>query len=274
MFGIDPVTGPHRPPGRHRRARAAPSRWSAARSTAPATCSTRHAKVLEFDANDGPALARRRPAAARRAVERGRRGLRRPAGRRVGHRRRTASSGCSSPARSPPRSAACPPGPIYGPGPVAETFPEPLTELERDLWVPPLREAVQEAVLLAGAATPADVDASEVVVAVDGHVAIDLRLAGEIRPSGRVGQQAQPGPGRPPPAGRLAGRPAAGGPARAWPSTCSTASTPTSRPCRALADLTSRQLIALLHRSQDDPAGAARPRDPHGHAHRHRATTA
>ena len=25
------------------------------------------------------------------------------------------------------------PGPIYGPGPVAETFPEPLTELERDL---------------------------------------------------------------------------------------------------------------------------------------------
>ena len=35
---------------------------------------------------------------------------------------------------------------------MAETFPEPLTELERDLWVPPLREAVQEAVRLAGAA--------------------------------------------------------------------------------------------------------------------------
>ena len=29
-----------------------------------------------------------------------------------------------------------PRGPIYGPGPVAETFPEPLTELERDLWGP------------------------------------------------------------------------------------------------------------------------------------------
>jgi pyruvate,water dikinase len=75
-----------------------------------------------------------------------------------------------------------PRGPVYGPGPVAETFPEPLTELERDLWVPPLREAVAEAVLLAGAATQADVDASDVVVSVDGHVAIDLRLAGEIKP--------------------------------------------------------------------------------------------
>jgi rifampicin phosphotransferase len=75
-----------------------------------------------------------------------------------------------------------PRGPVYGPGPVAETFPEPLTELERDLWVPPLREAVAEAVLLAGAATQGDVDASEVVVCVDGRVAIDLRLAGEIKP--------------------------------------------------------------------------------------------
>lgn len=75
-----------------------------------------------------------------------------------------------------------PQGPIYGPGPVAETFPEPLSELERDLWVPPLCEAVTEAVLLAGAATPAEVAASDVVVAIDGHVAIDLRLAGEIPP--------------------------------------------------------------------------------------------
>jgi rifampicin phosphotransferase len=73
-----------------------------------------------------------------------------------------------------------PQGPVYGPGPVAETFPEPLTELERDLWVPPLREAVAEAVVLAGAITPAEVAASDVVVAIDGHVAIDLRLAGEV----------------------------------------------------------------------------------------------
>ena len=71
---------------------------------------------------------------------------------------------------------------MYGPGPVAETFPEPLAELEHDLWVPPLRDAVREAVLLAGLATPKEVAASGVVVSMAGHVAIDLRLAGEITP--------------------------------------------------------------------------------------------
>ena len=45
-----------------------------------------------------------------------------------------------------------PRGPLYGPGPVAETFPDPLRPLERDLWVPPLREAMREALVLAGAA--------------------------------------------------------------------------------------------------------------------------
>ena len=85
-----------------------------------------------------------------------------------------------------------PSGPIYGPGPVAETFPEPLTELERDLWVPPLRRAVREAVLLAGAATPAEVERSEVVVSVDGHVAIDLLLAGAIPRKRGVGQRLNP----------------------------------------------------------------------------------
>jgi pyruvate,water dikinase len=78
-----------------------------------------------------------------------------------------------------------PQGPIYGPGPVAETFPEPLTELERDLWVPPLREAVAESVVLAGAATRRQVEESEVVVAINGHVAIDLQLVGAL-PERRV----------------------------------------------------------------------------------------
>ena len=76
-----------------------------------------------------------------------------------------------------------PDGPVYGPGPVAETFPEPLTALEQDLWLPPLRDAVREAVLLAGTATHAALNASEVVVSVAGRVAIDLRLAGEIAPT-------------------------------------------------------------------------------------------
>ncbi len=87
-----------------------------------------------------------------------------------------------------------PQGPIYGPGPVAETFPEPLTELENDLWVPPLHDGVREAVLLAGAATRSEVDASDVVVNVTGHVAIDLRLAGVIRPERSVLSRLNPMP--------------------------------------------------------------------------------
>jgi pyruvate,water dikinase len=75
-----------------------------------------------------------------------------------------------------------PQGPVFGPGPIAETFPEPLAELEHDLWVPPLRDAVREAVVLAGMVTRKEADASEVIVSVGGQVAIDLRLAGEIRP--------------------------------------------------------------------------------------------
>ena len=125
-----------------------------------------------------------------------------------------------------------PRGPIYGPGPVAETFPAPLTELEHDLWVPPLREAVREAVLLAGSATAAEVDASEVVVCVDGHVAIDLRLAGEIKPKRTLLRTPQPGPGRPPACAARGGSGGCGPRCPAWPSTSSTAPTPTSRPCR------------------------------------------
>lgn len=85
-------------------------------------------------------------------------------------------------------------GPIYGPGPVAETFPEPLTELEHDLWVPPLKDAVRAAVLLAGTASPAELAASDVIVNVSGHVAIDLRLAGEIQPKHSAWNLINPAP--------------------------------------------------------------------------------
>ena len=143
-----------------------------------------------------------------------------------------------------------PRGPIYGPGPVAETFPSPLTELEHDLWVPPLREAVREAVVLAGSATEAQVAASDVVVCVDGHVAIDLRLAGEIKPKPTHGQQAEPDPGRLVACEEHGGWAGCVRRCRAWPNTCSTAPTPISRRFRRSASSTSRQLIALLHRSR------------------------
>ena len=88
------------------------------------------------------------------------------------------------------------------------------------------------------------------MVSVDGHVAIDLRLAGEIKPKLTILRRLNPVPA----SRRLRGAWRVGRlrirAARAWPSTSSTASTPISRPCRRSHDLTSRQLIALLHRSR------------------------
>jgi phosphohistidine swiveling domain-containing protein len=142
-----------------------------------------------------------------------------------------------------------PRGPIYGPGPVAETFPSPLTELEDDLWIPPLREAVREAVLLAGAATKAEVEASEVVVSVDGHVAIDLRLAGEIKPKHPIAHKLNPIAGF----RSLRGAWTVGRLRSALPRLAENLLDRTDADLEAvpaLTDLTSRQLIALLHRSR------------------------
>ena len=146
---------------------------------------------------------------------------------------------------SPPSSGACPAGPIYGPGPVAETFPEPLTELEHDLWVPPLRDAVREAVLLAGTASRRDVAATEVVVSVHGHVGIDLRLAGDITPRLTLWRTAQPAPAGPPPASARGG---SAGSAPRCPASPSTSST------EADADL---EAVPPLDRAHEPPAHRA-----------------
>ncbi|MGH9138964.1 MAG: PEP/pyruvate-binding domain-containing protein [Acidimicrobiales bacterium] len=141
-------------------------------------------------------------------------------------------------------------GPVYGPGPVAETFPSPLTELESDLWVPPLRDAVREAVLLAGSSTQAEVDASDVVVCVDGHVAIDLRLAGEIKPKQTLVRKLNPVPA----IRSLRGAWRVGRLRAALPRLAEHLLDRTDADLEdvpALTDLTSRQLIALLHRSRD-----------------------
>ncbi len=142
-----------------------------------------------------------------------------------------------------------PRGPVYGPGPVAETFPAPLTELENDLWVPPLREAVREAVVLSGTATQAQVDASDVVICVDGHVAIDLRLAGEITPNQKVVHKLNPIPA----ARQLRGAWRVGRLRSALPQLAEHLLDRTDADLEAvpaLSELTSRQLIALLHRSR------------------------
>lgn len=68
-------------------------------------------------------------------------------------------------------------GPVLGQGPLAETFPDALAPLERDLWLEPLRTAVVAALRVAGTAGRA-LERSPVVTAVHGHVVGDLTLLG------------------------------------------------------------------------------------------------
>ncbi len=69
-------------------------------------------------------------------------------------------------------------GPVFGPGPVAETFGLPLRPLEVDLWVDPLRDGVREALRITGARSPRQLRRSPAVVVVGGRVAADLDLLG------------------------------------------------------------------------------------------------
>ena len=93
-------------------------------------------------------------------------------------------NGCLWLLQSRPVTAAAAPaavrGPVLGPGPVAETFPDPLGPLEEDLWVPPLRLALTESLHLTGAASRRRLASSSVVVTVGGRVAADLGLLGAL----------------------------------------------------------------------------------------------
>lgn len=66
--------------------------------------------------------------------------------------------------------------PVYGPGPLSETFPDPLSTLEQDLWIPPLREALAFALRTVG--VKHRIDPTAAVIVVDGRPAIDLDLIG------------------------------------------------------------------------------------------------
>ncbi|QXJ23242.1 hypothetical protein AGRA3207_004375 [Actinomadura graeca] len=80
----------------------------------------------------------------------------------------------------PPRRA-----PLLGPGPVAETLPDPLSPLEEDLWLVPLDRGLGEALATAGAVSRRALRRSPTVRAVGGRAAADLRRlgAGPGRPS-------------------------------------------------------------------------------------------
>jgi pyruvate,water dikinase len=78
-------------------------------------------------------------------------------------------------------------GPVLGPGPLGETFPDPLGELEIDLWVRPLREGVMEAMKETGAVDGRRLARSPVVTTVHGRVAADLELFGYVRTRSPLG---------------------------------------------------------------------------------------
>jgi rifampicin phosphotransferase len=83
--------------------------------------------------------------------------------------------------QSRPVTAAARPvgrGPLLGPGPLAETLPGPLSPLEADLWVEPLREAITGAVEAVGVVPAAALRSSPVVALVGGRPAADLELLG------------------------------------------------------------------------------------------------
>lgn len=75
-----------------------------------------------------------------------------------------------------------PDGPVYGPGPVAETFPDALSPLEEDLWLDPLRVALLEALSLTGAASRRTLRTRPLVISVGGRVAADLTALGAVTP--------------------------------------------------------------------------------------------
>jgi pyruvate,water dikinase len=69
-------------------------------------------------------------------------------------------------------------GPLLGPGPIAETFPEALAPLEQDLWIDPMRAAIREAMSLVRVASKRRIQRSPVIEIVDGRAAVDLGLLG------------------------------------------------------------------------------------------------
>lgn len=73
-------------------------------------------------------------------------------------------------------------GPLLGPGPVAETFPHPLTALEQDLWVEPLAQAAAHVLSLTGAATHRRLRLGPVLLVVEDQVVADLELLGDAAP--------------------------------------------------------------------------------------------
>lgn len=76
------------------------------------------------------------------------------------------------------RVVGAPVGPVFSAGPVAETFPAPLSRLEQDLWVDPLRRALREVLEITGTTSRRRLAASPLVVCPGGRPAVDVEAFG------------------------------------------------------------------------------------------------
>ncbi|MCU0269371.1 MAG: PEP-utilizing enzyme [Acidimicrobiales bacterium] len=141
-------------------------------------------------------------------------------------------------------------GPLLGPGPVAETFPEALRPLEEDLWIEPLRAGIERAIRMSGAVSRHRIEASPIVTTVGGRVAADLELFGyrTQRRSGWALLDPRPGGRRLLAAGRV-GRFRAALPARVAEVLADTDQALADVP--ALDELDDAQLVGLLARCRE-----------------------
>jgi rifampicin phosphotransferase len=85
-------------------------------------------------------------------------------------------------------------GPVLGAGPVAETFPEPLSPLEEDLWIPPLRDGLRAALELTAAAPSSRITRSPIATTVGGVAVVDLELLGATPRRGGLLRRLDPRP--------------------------------------------------------------------------------
>lgn len=147
----------------------------------------------------------------------------------------------------PPRAGG---GPVLGPGPVAETFPDPLSPLEEDLWVGPLAAGVRNAVALTGAVSGTRLARSPVVTTVRGLAVADLELLGAWHGPRRIRHALDPRP----PARRLAAAWRMGRLRAALPGLARDLCSEIDQrllEVPAIEQLSDAQLIELLQRSRD-----------------------
>jgi pyruvate,water dikinase len=138
-----------------------------------------------------------------------------------------------------------PGGPVLGAGPLAETFPEPLSRLEAELWLEPLGEGLEQALLLTGATSAGALRRSPVVRDIDGWAVADLAHLGVAPVRHRMLRRLDPRP----PARRLRAAWRTGRLGRALPALARDIVEQVDRDLAAVPrveDLSNAELVAVL----------------------------